>query len=129
MPQSRDKRAIGSIGEEATAGFLAANGYEILERNYTIRGGEIDIIARKNGVLCFVEVKTRKVGAMVSGECSVTMKKRRFIVRTAERYHREYVKRFGETKCRFDVASVVLENGRIKQARYYVAAFNASGDH
>ena len=128
MPQRTNKRRIGGIGESAVADFLAANGYEVLERNYTIRGGEIDIIARKNGVLCFVEVKTRKVGAMVPGEAAVTMKKRRFIVRTAERYHREYVKRFGETKCRFDVASVVLENGRIKHVKYYVAAFNASGN-
>ena len=127
MPQSRNKREIGGVGESAVAGFLAANGYEILERNFTVRGGEIDIIARKNETLCFVEVKTRRAGAMVSGERAVTVKKQRFIVRTAALYHRRYRERFGEVKCRFDVASVELENGRVKHVNYYVAAFGSGG--
>ena len=118
-------RETGNIGEEAVAGYLVHNGYEILERNYTVRGGEIDIIARKGETLVFVEVKTRREGALVSGEKAITEKKRRFLVRTAGIYLRRYVSGHGEMKCRFDVASVVVENGRVKHARYYVAAFNA----
>ena len=109
------------------AGFLEHNGYEILERNFTVRGGEIDIIARKDDTLCFVEVKTRKANALVSGEKALTRKKRSFIVRTAEICYRRYRKEHGESKCRFDVASVVLDDGRIKNVKYYVAAFDASG--
>ena len=43
----KNSRKIGDIGEQATADFLLRHGYEILRRNYTVRGGEIDIIARK----------------------------------------------------------------------------------
>ena len=103
MPQSRDKRAIGSIGEEATAGFLAANGYEILERNYTIRGGEIDIIARKNGVLCFVEVKTRKDARFALAREAVTPAKQRRIAVTARFWLAETR---SELQPRFDVIEV-----------------------
>ena len=115
------------LGESAVADFLKANGYTIVERNYTVRGGEIDIIALKNGTLCFVEVKSRRTGALVSGAKAVTAKKRRFIIRTAAIYHRRYAEKFGEVKCRFDVASVELDNGRVKRVRYYVAAFDSSG--
>ena len=125
--QSKTSREIGNIGEDAVAQFLVHNGYEILERNYTVRGGEIDIIARKDERLVFVEVKTRKEGSIVSGERSVTPSKRRFIVRTADAYYRKYRQRFGEASCRFDVAAVTLEKGKIKHVRYYVSAFDASG--
>ncbi len=122
-----NRRETGNIGEQAVAEFLERNGYAILERNYTVRGGEIDIIARKDGVLCFVEVKTRSEGAMVSGEMAITEKKRRFIIRAAGIYLRNYVKTHGETRCRFDVASVIISGGQVKSARYYKAAFNLSG--
>lgn len=124
---TKNKRETGDIGEEAVAGFLEHSGYEILERNYTVRGGEIDIIARKDGTLCFVEVKTRRANALVSGEKALTPKKRGFIIKTADIYYRRYKKEHGEMKCRFDVASVVLENGKIQKVKYYVAAFDASG--
>ena len=122
-----NNRETGNIGEEAVAGFLEHNGYTILERNYTVRGGEIDIIAKKGETLVFVEVKTRREGALVSGERAITEKKRRFIVRTAGIYLRRYVKEHGEMKCRFDVASVVVADGKVKHAKYYVAAFGAGG--
>jgi putative endonuclease len=48
----------GLIGETLATMFLKKRGYEIIERNYRIREGEIDIIARKNGELIFIEVKT-----------------------------------------------------------------------
>lgn len=58
------KQKIGNWGEEQASLFLLREGYEILEKNYFARGGEIDIIALdKNSetkTICFVEVKTRK---------------------------------------------------------------------
>jgi putative endonuclease len=48
----------GLMGETLAAMFLKKRGYEIIERNYRIREGEIDIVARKNGEIVFIEVKT-----------------------------------------------------------------------
>jgi len=53
-----DKRKLGDIGENVACEFLRRRGYEILERNYLRKWGEIDIIAKKSGILHFVEVKT-----------------------------------------------------------------------
>ncbi len=94
-----------------------------------MRGGEIDIIAKKDDTLCFVEVKTRHEGAMVSGEQAVTPKKRRLIIRAAEKYMLDYREKNGEIGGRFDVCAVTLENGKVKNASYYKGAFDASDTH
>jgi putative endonuclease len=53
------KRKFGDLGEDITAKYLEGKGFEILDRNYEKDWGEIDIVARKKGLLYFVEVKTR----------------------------------------------------------------------
>ena len=55
-----EKRKIGDQGEDEAAKYLVEKGYKIIERNYSCRFGEIDIIAQKNEDLVFIEVKTRK---------------------------------------------------------------------
>lgn len=117
------RREIGNAGEDIVCVFLEKNGYTVLERNYTVRGGEIDIIAEKNDVIAFVEVKLRREGAAVSGEEAVNISKRRHLILAAERY----MLQCGESKNgRFDVAAVEqLKNGRLRM-KYYVAAFDAS---
>lgn len=125
--QQKKSRDIGNIGENAVADFLKSNGYDVLERNFTVRGGEIDIIAFKSGRLVFVEVKTRSSNAWISGERAVTPAKRKFLIRAAGIYYNRYKKEHGEAICRFDVAAVELENGCVKHVNYYVSAFNASG--
>lgn len=52
---------IGKIGENITTTFLMKQGFSIVERNYRTKFGEIDIVAKKDGVLHFVEVKSVKV--------------------------------------------------------------------
>ena len=117
------KRSRGNFGEDYVAEFLLRHDYEIIRRNYQIRGGEIDIIAKKNDVLAFVEVKTRTTGALVSGEEAVTSGKRKLIIRAAERFLSEY----NEAICgRFDVAAVDIDNGKVVKLRYYPNAFDAS---
>ncbi|MCR4324789.1 MAG: YraN family protein [Candidatus Curtissbacteria bacterium] len=54
---------IGKIGEDAAVKFLQKNGYKIIEHNFRIRGGEIDIIAKDGKTLVYVEVKTRSTSA------------------------------------------------------------------
>jgi putative endonuclease len=62
MKQEEDKRTekrkIGDIGENIACRFLVKRGFEVIEKNYLKKWGEIDIIARKNQKLHFVEVKT-----------------------------------------------------------------------
>lgn len=53
-----EKRKLGDIGENIACEFLRKRGFEILERNYLRKWGEIDIVARKEGIMRFVEVKS-----------------------------------------------------------------------
>ena len=59
MAINGQKRRLGFFGENRAARFLKNSGYEILHRNYRCPFGEVDIIARKDDAVCFVEVKTR----------------------------------------------------------------------
>ena len=61
-PKQRTTREIGAKGERIARRYLKLHGYKILEKNYLIYGGEIDLIVldRENGKTVFVEVKTRK---------------------------------------------------------------------
>ena len=80
------RRKAGNIGEDAVCGFLVRHGYEIIKRNFTVRGGEIDIIAEKADIIAFVEVKTRTIGSMTSAEEAVDPVKQRRIVQTAQAF-------------------------------------------
>ena len=56
---SLQRRGLGVKGEDLAAGYLRNKGFAILERNFSCRLGEIDIIARQGNCLVFVEVRTR----------------------------------------------------------------------
>ncbi|MBQ8121038.1 MAG: YraN family protein [Ruminococcus sp.] len=120
----RNSRKIGDIGEQATAEFLVRHGYAILERNYTVRGGEIDIIASKGDVTAFVEVKTRKENPLEQGEDAITPTKKKRLVAAAQRYIDEVMKNCKQ--CRFDVAVVTVSDNAVKHLKYYVNAFDGS---
>ena len=123
MQNEINSRSIGDIGEDYVCGYLKENGYEILHRNFTVRGGEIDIVAAQGNKVAFVEVKTRKVGAMTSGESAITYSKKQRLIKTAQAYLRKYsLKAF----CRFDVAVVHHDGGRVVYFKYYRSAFDAS---
>ena len=61
-----ESKKTGLWGEIYAARYLRQKGYSIKSSNYRLSGGEIDIIAEKDDVFCFVEVKTRSVGAYFS---------------------------------------------------------------
>lgn len=120
MQENQNKRDIGNIGENYVCGFLVRNGYEIVKRNFTVRGGEIDIIAKKNGDYAFVEVKTRDENSLTTGEQAITYSKKKHLVRTAE----IFLERLEEPAYgRFDVAVIILKGTHIKKLTYYVSAF------
>ena len=116
-------KEIGYFGENYVCGFLIRHGYEIVKKNFTIRGGEIDIIAMKKDIIAFVEVKTRKPGALVSGEEAIDFVKKQHIIKTAESYIERFVK--GDFPYRFDVAVLTEENSKVINLKYYAGAFDA----
>jgi len=94
----------GKAGELAARKFLIECGYEILEMNWRFKKLEIDIIAKKESTLVFIEVKTRKSNTFGEPEVFVTRKKQRFLVAAANQYVTERDLAF---ESRFDVVSVV----------------------
>ena len=78
-----DNKQKGTLGENLAAGFLTENGYSIIERNYRVRNAEIDIIAEKNGVIAFVEVKYRKNNALGTPAEAVNTAKQKKIISAA----------------------------------------------
>lgn len=100
-----NKRMTGSCYEELAAAFLTRQGYQILERNFYCRQGEIDLIARDGRYLVFVEVKYRKSGRSGAPAEAVNTRKQRRMSHAA----RYYLFSHGypeETPCRFDVAAI-----------------------
>jgi putative endonuclease len=94
MPeQTHDRRkALGRQGEDLAAAYLVQQGYDIITRNWRTRSGELDIVARDEDWLVFVEVRTRRIrgGAAVpafgSPEESVTPRKQLQLVALADAY-------------------------------------------
>ena len=74
----------GDIGEELACKYLLKNGYKILERNFRIRGGEIDIVALDGETLVYIEVKTRTSYLFGKPEESITLRKLKFLERAAK---------------------------------------------
>jgi putative endonuclease len=81
---------LGRWGEEAAARFLQANGYNILARNYRTPHGEIDLLASKDDMLVFVEVKTRSSHAFAYPEDSVTLRKQAHMLAAAGYYLKQH---------------------------------------
>lgn len=79
-------RRLGDFGERVACHHLEAQGYRIRERNFRTREGEIDIIAEREGVLVFVEVRARRGTARGSAAESITPAKRRRLLALAEAY-------------------------------------------
>ncbi len=116
-------REIGDIGEEFTAQFLIKKGCEILERNFTVRGGEIDIIAKKGNLIHFVEVKSRKHNPLSGGEEALTKTKISRIIRAAH----EYIGRNDiADSAVYDAAIVEINGGVVTGFDYIQSAFNES---
>jgi putative endonuclease len=101
------KKELGARGEELAVRYLKNRGYRILERNYRIKLGEIDIIAEQGGDLVFIEVKTRSDSLFGSPFDSVTVPKQRQLSKVAL----EYISKHGchNRPARFDVVGVHLK--------------------
>jgi putative endonuclease len=106
--------------------YLREHGYRIIAKNFRTphNRGEIDLIAWELGVLCFVEVKTHAHAGLVPPEMAVDAAKKQHIVSVARRYVRR-LPGDRSPKCRFDIVSVVLGDGKHKPTiKLYKGAFS-----
>ena len=102
-------RAVGTWGEALVANYLRKKGYQLLAHSYHCRFGEIDLIAKKGKVLCFVEVKTRTNLSMGLPREYVTASKQEKLRKTAAWYLSE---KQLDCPVRFDVAEVYADAQR-----------------
>lgn len=117
-----ETREIGELGERIACAWLRANGCKVLYRNFRgPKGGELDIVARDDRVLAFVEVKTRTSAAWGRPLDAVDKEKQRLIERGANAWLRLLGTR--EIPWRFDVAEVVLVEGEPPKVNLVKNAF------
>lgn len=98
------RKKTGHQGEEIAKKFLKQLGYQILQQNYTIRGGEIDIVALDGETVVFVEVKTRSSHDYGLPEESLSYFKLKALQRTAQLYMT--MMGFDSRSYRFDLVTV-----------------------
>lgn len=99
-------RAVGDYGEQVACDYLARAGYEVVDRNWRCAGGELDIVARKDAVLVFCEVKTRRSTRFGTPAEAVTRPKAARLRRLAVAWLRAHGQRVD--RIRIDVVSVLL---------------------
>ncbi len=104
---SRSKVELGEKGEELAAVYLQEKGYLILKRNYMIGHSDIDILAKNNEFLVFIEVRTKSNGTRGMPEDTLTKKKLSRMKNTAEMYiaFNHY-----EGLARLDAVCIILDN-------------------
>ena len=119
-----DRKQKGYYGEQQVCNYLETKGYKVVCKNFTIKGGEIDIIAIQNDIIAFIEVKARQDNCLVSGFEAVTKTKQKLIIKTAIEYLYKNPQNY---QPRFDVAEVILINDEIIKINYIENAFDASG--
>ena len=112
--------SIGSAGEDAAAVFLERHGFRIIGRNYRKPYGEIDIVASRERIVHFIEVKTSKFfeNSDFTPEIRVNARKIKAIKRICETFLREG-KFSDEQRWQIDVVSVILDDMlEVKEIRH-----------
>jgi putative endonuclease len=102
------KKEEGELGEKIAAEYLKKQGFKIIDRNFRIRGGEIDIIALDGETLVFIEVKTRRSSEFGTPLEAITPWKLRALIKTAQFYKIKHPSL--PESMRIDAVAVVLDN-------------------
>ena len=112
-------KPLGRKGEDLAASYIRNLGWEIVQRNYTTRLGEIDLVCRDHGTLVFVEVKTRTVTDFARPDQSVTRHKQAKLRRLVEDYLVKHGQESADIRC--DVLGVTL-SGRRPEFEHIIGA-------
>lgn len=116
----RSTQDLGREGEDFACAVLRRGGLRVLQRNYRVRGGEVDIVAQDGDVLVFVEVRRRACAAWGGAAASVGARKRARLVCAARHFLARAGVAAAQSACRFDV--VAIDGTRLRWIR---AAFDA----
>ena len=115
MEKKSPSNTFGKLAEDFAVKLLSQKGYKIIDRNFRSRFGEIDIVALKEDVLVFVEVKARWSLKFGKPEEAVTPSKLWKIGKTGQYYsllHPDLPK-----KLRIDVVAIEIVNGKVSSAK------------
>ncbi len=114
---------LGRLGERKAVELLRAKGVEVLCRNYKCKYGEIDIVARDGGVLCFIEVKTRRKQSKSRPARGLRPKQKKRIVSSGL----HYMNKLDNPKVvyRFDLIEMVYDRFDFCEARYWPHHFSS----
>lgn len=106
------KQRIGKLGEDIACKYLENNRYKIIDRNFTCRQGEIDIVAKdeKRKELVFIEVKTRS-NFKYGQPCEAINKEKKKHIYQASKYY-IYKRKISNIAIRLDVIEIVIKNGK-----------------
>lgn len=115
-----NKREVGAKYEDIAANYLMRHGYKIIERNYHNKFGELDIIATKDGMLIYTEIKFRSGEEYGKPLEAVDIKKQRRISRAAA-WHYAKNGALEDMPCRFDVIGICGDGSirHIENAFYF----------
>ncbi len=101
-----EKKELGKKGEDLAVRFLKKRGYQIIQRNYTCKMGEMDVIAKEKDTLVFIEVKTRTSTTFGPPQLSVHFSKQNQLSKVALHFLKE--KNLSDIRARFDVVAILL---------------------
>ena len=106
-----NKHEAGLAGQQAAEKFLQGKGYEVLDRNYRVRTGEIDLVVKGDGYIVFVEVKFRRGLEYGYPREAVGYTKQQRIMNTAMHYLTRHS--LTDADIRFDVVEVLEQQGKM----------------
>lgn len=109
--KGKTTRAIGQETESLACHYLLSQGLCLLERNFTVPQGEIDLVMEDRQSLIFIEVRYRRNNNFGSGAESITRSKQRKLLAAAARYLQRNPLQ-AERPARFDVVSICMENNQ-----------------
>jgi putative endonuclease len=109
----------GATGEQLAADYLRRQGLVLVERNFRVKGGEIDLICRDGKTTVFVEVRLRSNSSFGGAAASITATKQARLILAA----RHWLLRHGETPCRFDC--ILLDGLESRNIEWLRNAFSA----
>lgn len=114
---------LGRAGENKACALLRSKNADIICRNYRVRAGEIDIVARDGAILVFAEVKTRRHASRSRPAEGLSLKQKKRIYRAAI----NYLGTINHPHCvfRFDLIEIISSPFRLYEARHWQNHFSA----
>ncbi len=116
---------LGDYGERMACEYLSGHGYKVIERNFSCKAGEVDIVALQEDNVVFIEVKTRSTERYGAPSEAVSKAKQQKMIKTALYYMQ--ANRLLDYMCRFDVIEIIIDEEDNRRVNLIKDAFHYSG--